>query len=122
MAPKKKAAPGANRAASDTTLDKQYPTPPTVTGRCAQVLNLIRQQQPVLSFTMTAEHAINRPAEFFEAGAKCIKQSADDLAGGMAAIAEEDKPTLRRAILRNLRNFLEFSRWCRSSASGQAGA
>lgn len=186
----KKAALDANRAASDTALDKQYPTPPTVTGQCAQVLNLIRERQPVLSFTLTAEHAIpeaaarvhdlrrmgfnilttihpaiefrgqirrnvasysmgspawpqpgyplrqrdagannptdiKRPAEFFEVGAKCIKRSADDLGGGMAAIPEEDKPTARRAILRNLRNWLEMSRWhslfLDSTSSGRTG-
>lgn len=163
------------------------PTPPMVTGQCAQVLGLIREQQPVLSFTLTADYAIpetaarvhdlrrmgfnvitsihpavefrgvirrnvasyslgspewpqpgyplrqrdagannptdiKRPAEFFEVGAKCIKRSADDLGCGMAAIPEEDKPTARRAILRNLRNWLEMSRWRNSSASGQAGA
>lgn len=190
MDPKEKAAPGANRAASDTACDKSNPTPPIITGQCAQVLNLIRLRQPVLSFTMTAEHAIpeaaarvhdlrrmgfnilttihpaiefrgqirrnvasyslgspewpqpgyplrqrgasainttdiKRPAEFFEAGAKCIKRSADDLAGGMAEMPEEDKPTARRAILRNLRNWLEMSRWQHlfsdSTGSGRTG-
>lgn len=38
------------------------PTPPAVTGQCAQVLGLIREQQPVLSFTLTADHAIPETA------------------------------------------------------------
>jgi hypothetical protein len=59
---KKKAAPGANRAASDTAFDKSNRTPPTVTGQCAQVLGLIREQQPILSFTLTADHAIPETA------------------------------------------------------------
>lgn len=188
MAPdNKKAAPGANRAASDTALDKHHPTPPTVTGQCGQVLRLIRELQPILSFTLTADHAIpetaarvhdlrcmgfnvlttihpavefrgvirrnvasyslgspewpqpgfplskaamvpvegnsvDKTAAFLEAGANLTKHGADLIAGGLAAIPEHEKPTARRAILRNLRNFLEFSRWRNSSASGQAGA
>ena len=62
MAPKKKAAPGANRAASDTALDKGNRTPPTVTGQCSQVLGLIREQRSVLSFTLTADNAIPEAA------------------------------------------------------------
>lgn len=62
MGANKKAAPGANRAASDTALDKGNRTPPTVTGQCAQVLNLIRQHQPVISFALTADHAIPETA------------------------------------------------------------
>lgn len=38
------------------------PTPPMITGQCAQVLGLIREQQPVLSFTLTADHAIPETA------------------------------------------------------------
>lgn len=68
---------------------------------------------------------IKKPAEFFETSAKCIKRCADDMAGGLAAIPEEDKPTTRRAILRNLRNWLELSRWHNlfndSKAGGRAG-
>lgn len=37
-------------------------SPPTSTGQCAQVLNLIRQHQPILSLTMTADHAIPEAA------------------------------------------------------------
>lgn len=58
----KKAAPGANRAASSAAFDPANHTAPGVTGQCAQVLNLIRQQQPVLSFTLTADHAIPEAA------------------------------------------------------------
>lgn len=35
---------------------------PTVTGQCAEVLSLIRQHQPVLSFVLTADHAIPEAA------------------------------------------------------------
>lgn len=37
-------------------------TPPITTGQCAQVLNLIRRHQPILSLTMTADHAIPEAA------------------------------------------------------------
>lgn len=37
-------------------------TAPLVVGQCAQVLNLIRQHQPILSFVMTADHAIPEAA------------------------------------------------------------
>lgn len=37
-------------------------TAPMVTGQCAQVLGLIRELQPVLSFTLTADHAIPETA------------------------------------------------------------
>lgn len=37
-------------------------TAPLVTGQCAQVLSLIRQRQPLLSFVMTADHAIPEAA------------------------------------------------------------
>lgn len=37
-------------------------TPPIVSGQCAQVLSLIRQNQPTLSFTLTADHAIPETA------------------------------------------------------------
>lgn len=37
-------------------------TPPASTGQCAQVLNLIRQHQPILSLTITADHAIPEAA------------------------------------------------------------
>ena len=37
-------------------------TPPMVTGQCAEVLALIRQHQPLLSFELTANHAIPEAA------------------------------------------------------------
>ena len=37
-------------------------TPPVTTGQCAQVLNLIRQHQPLLSLVLTADHAIPEAA------------------------------------------------------------
>ena len=33
-------------------------TPPVVSGECGQVFNLISQYQPLLSFVLTADHAI----------------------------------------------------------------
>ncbi|MDD2743384.1 MAG: helix-turn-helix domain-containing protein [Rhodocyclaceae bacterium] len=36
--------------------------PPIVTGQAAQVLQIIRDQQPVLSFTLTADYAIPETA------------------------------------------------------------
>ena len=36
--------------------------PPIVTGQCLEVLNLIRQYQPVISFVLTADHAIPETA------------------------------------------------------------
>lgn len=51
---RKKAAAGfSTRAASNTAFDSQNPKPPFVTGQCAEVLGLIRQYQPVLSFILT---------------------------------------------------------------------
>lgn len=35
---------------------------PIVTGQCAEVLELIRQHQPILSFVLTADHAIPEAA------------------------------------------------------------
>lgn len=35
---------------------------PQVTGQCAEVLALIRQHQPLLSFVLTADHAIPEAA------------------------------------------------------------
>ncbi|WP_301101082.1 helix-turn-helix domain-containing protein [Propionivibrio sp.] len=35
---------------------------PVVTGQCAQVLELIRKHQPLLSFVLTADHAIPEAA------------------------------------------------------------
>lgn len=72
MTTNKKAAPGANRAASiaafsarhstATALDNANRTPPIVNGQCAEVLHLLRALQPVPSFTLTADHAIPEAA------------------------------------------------------------
>ncbi len=48
--------------AAPKTDDSHNPTPPIVTGQCAEVLGLIRQHQPVLSFFLTADHAIPEAA------------------------------------------------------------
>ncbi|MBL8421653.1 MAG: helix-turn-helix domain-containing protein [Dechloromonas sp.] len=58
----KKAAPGANRAAQETTSDKFNLKPPLVTGQCGQVLNLIHQQPGIVSLVMTADYAIPEAA------------------------------------------------------------
>lgn len=47
---------------SKTTVDSRNLTPPIVTGQCAEVLGLIRQFQPLLSFVLTADHAIPEAA------------------------------------------------------------
>ena len=36
--------------------------PPAVTGQCAEVLELLRNEGPLLSFTLTADHAIPEAA------------------------------------------------------------
>ena len=47
----------------DSTTHHEAPkTRPVVTGQCAQVLSLIRQHQPLLSFVLTADHAIPEAA------------------------------------------------------------
>lgn len=61
MANNKKGRNGGDRATPNTSIDRQN-TPPIVTGQCAEVLGLIRQHQPVLSFTLTADHAIPEAA------------------------------------------------------------
>jgi hypothetical protein len=63
MTPKnKRAAPGATGAAQKSTSHIANRKPPLVTGQCAHVLNLIDELQPVLSFVMTADHAIPEAA------------------------------------------------------------
>lgn len=44
---------------ANSTANRTKPVP---TGQCAQVLNLIRRHQPILSLTMTADHAIPEAA------------------------------------------------------------
>jgi hypothetical protein len=63
MTDKKKAAQVAGTStASKTTFDNRNLTPPIVTGQRAEVLGLIRQFQPLLSFVLTADHAIPEAA------------------------------------------------------------
>jgi hypothetical protein len=61
MTTKKKAVGAGTRTASNTAFDSRNHTP-LVTGQCAQVLTLIRQHQPLLSFVLTADHAIPEAA------------------------------------------------------------
>ncbi|EXI90208.1 MAG: hypothetical protein AW11_00911 [Candidatus Accumulibacter regalis] len=60
-----------NQTASESAVDKCDHNPssaapgtsrPIVTGQCAQVLGIIREQGPVLSFVMTADCAIPEAA------------------------------------------------------------
>lgn len=61
MGDNKKGRNGGDRAAPKQSAE-HHPKPPIVTGQCAEVLQLIRQQQPVLSFTLTADYAIPEAA------------------------------------------------------------
>lgn len=59
----KRAAPGKESARQHSKHSLHFTAcPPLVTGQCAQVLNLIRQHQPLLSFVLTADHAIPETA------------------------------------------------------------
>ena len=62
MTDKKKPHTAGTDTAQKTTLDSRNSTPPTVTGQCAEVLSLIRQYPPLLSFVLTADHAIPEAA------------------------------------------------------------
>ena len=62
MADKKKPHTAGTGTASKTTFDSRNTTPPTITGQCAEVFGLIRQYQPLLSFVLTADHAIPEAA------------------------------------------------------------
>lgn len=53
---------GFHRATHKTAFDSQNHTQPSVTGQCLEVLRLIRQYQPVLSFVLTADNAIPEAA------------------------------------------------------------
>lgn len=44
------------------TQDSRNRTAPAVSGQCAAVLELIRKHQPLLSFVLTADHAIPEAA------------------------------------------------------------
>ena len=43
-------------------ISNSNPTPPMVTGQCAQVLGLIQQYQPLVSLRLTADYAIPEAA------------------------------------------------------------
>lgn len=58
MTNKKKPHTAATGTASKTTFDSSDSTPPTVTGQCALVLNLIRRLQPVKSLDISVGHAV----------------------------------------------------------------
>ena len=62
MVDKKKPHTAGTGTASGTALTARHSTPPIVTGQCAVVISLIRQLQPVLSFVLTADHAIPETA------------------------------------------------------------
>ena len=62
MTDKKKPHTAGTGMASKTSLDSRNLTPPMVTGQCAEVFGLIRQLQPVVSFVLTADHAIPEAA------------------------------------------------------------
>ena len=62
MVDKKKPHTAGTGTASKTTFDSQNHTQPSVTGQCLEVLRLIRQYQPVLSFVLTADNAIPEAA------------------------------------------------------------
>lgn len=61
MSANKKGRNGGDRATPRTSAERNH-TPPIITGQCAQALGLIRQLQPVLSFVLTADHAIPEAA------------------------------------------------------------
>lgn len=52
-------APGVSAKQND---QQQHPSVPASTGQCGQVLNLIRQHQPLLSLRLTADCAIPEAA------------------------------------------------------------
>ncbi len=62
MSYKKKPHTAGASTTSKTTVDSRNLTPPIVTGQRAEVLGLIRQFQLVLSFVLTADHAIPEAA------------------------------------------------------------
>ena len=64
MTTHKKPAPGGNRAGSRSAFDSPHFTAvrPIVTGQMAEVLEVIRRQQPVPSFELTANLAIPEAA------------------------------------------------------------
>ena len=59
MTSKKKGHPNEGSPKDDFDRDHK---PPAVTGQCAEVLELLRNEGPLLSFTLTADHAIPEAA------------------------------------------------------------
>lgn len=55
-------APGQGGEVGTTQRQCQDRTPPVSTGQCAQVLDMIRRHQPLLSLVLTADHAIPEAA------------------------------------------------------------
>lgn len=62
MGYKKKAAPGANRAASDTAFVSANRTQPTPTGQRGKVFNAVKKHPGILSLVLTADMAIPEAA------------------------------------------------------------
>lgn len=62
MVDKKKPHTAGTGTASKRAINSQHLTPPIVTGQCAEVYGLIHQLQPVVSFVLTADHAIPEAA------------------------------------------------------------
>jgi len=65
MTENKKAGWAATHSASKSSIESRHSTtakPPTVTGQCLEVLGLIREQGPLLSFVLTADYAIPEAA------------------------------------------------------------
>ncbi|MES2770398.1 MAG: helix-turn-helix domain-containing protein [Pseudomonadota bacterium] len=58
----KKAASAGTETASNIAQDSRNHTQPIVSGQRAEVLSLIRQHQPLLSFVLTADYAIPEAA------------------------------------------------------------
>lgn len=62
MGDKKKPRTAGTGTASNSANESRNHIPPIVSGQCADVLELIRQHQPLLSFVLTADHAIPEAA------------------------------------------------------------
>lgn len=60
--PKNDNAPVQGREVGKAKFSAGNPTPPKPTGQCLQVLNLIRQRQPILLLVLTADMAIPEAA------------------------------------------------------------
>jgi hypothetical protein len=62
MTKKQKGRNGDRATPKQSDAKNHTPKAPQVTGQCAEVLALIREHQPVLSFVLTADHAIPEAA------------------------------------------------------------